>query len=581
MAVNNKQKTKIEQTTEEIQGVRLSGAHIVCECLVQEGVEVVFGYPGGAVLPLYDVLPSYKIRHILVRHEQAAAHAADGFARATGKVGVCLATSGPGATNLITGIANAFLDSSPVLALTGQVPTSYVGKDSFQEIDITGITLPITKHNYLVEDVEDLARLMKNAFHLANTGRPGPVLVDLPRDVLSAETVFDYPKTVHLRGYKPTLFGNIRQVKLAAQLINEARQPVIIAGRGVLISQACQELRELAEKADIPVVTTLLGVSCFPESHRLSFGMVGMHGMAYANAAIDNSDLVVAIGMRYDDRATGKTSAFAPNARIVHIDIDPAEIGKNIRVDVPIVGDVKNVLAQLNREVARAEHSEWIQRIADWRVQFPTTEIRDTPELLPQFVIRQLYEVTEGQAIIVTDVGQHQMWAAQHYWYDRPNTLISAGGLGAMGFGLPAAMGAKVGCPGETVWAIVGDGGFQMNAQELATLAQENIPVKVAILNNGCLGMVRQLQEFLCDRRYHHVRMKNPDFVKLTEAYGVRAFRVADKAEVRPTIEKAMAIDEPVVVEFVVTPDENVYPMVPPGSCLSEAIKDPRQVWVG
>lgn len=581
MTVQNKQRPVAEHRATPATSRRLSGARILCECLVREGVEVIFGYPGAAVVPIYDVLPEYNIRHILVRHEQAAAHAADGYARASGKVGVCLATSGPGATNLVTGIANAFLDSSPVLALTGQVPTSYVGKDSFQEIDITGITLPITKHNYLVEDVQDLAHTMKNAFHLATTGRPGPVLVDLPRDVLSSEADFDYPKTVYLRGYKPTLFGNIRQVKLAAQLINEAEQPVIIAGRGVLISGACQELRALAEKADIPVVTTLLGVSSFPESHRLSFGMVGIHGMAYANTAVQNADLVVAIGMRYDDRATGKTSTFAPRAKVVHIDIDPAEIGKNIRVDVPIVGDVRNVLAQLNREVAEAEHPDWVQQISDWRLQYPTTEIRDTLELLPQFVIRQLYEVTRGEAIIVTDVGQHQMWAAQHYWFDRPNTLISAGGLGAMGFGLPAAMGSKIARPEDIVWAIVGDGGFQMNVQELATLAQEQIPIKVAIINNGCLGMVRQLQEFLCEGRYYQVRLRNPDFLKLAEAYGLTAFRVTEKAEVRAAIERATALDEPVIVEFVVAQDENVYPMVPPGSCLSEAITDPRQVWLG
>ena len=554
---------------------RMSGSRILCESLLREGVEVIFGFPGGVLLPLYDVLPEYPIRHILVRHEQGAAHAADGYARATGRVGVCLATSGPGATNLVTGIATAHLDSSPMVAITGQVSTPYIGKDSFQETDITGITLPITKHNYLVEDVGDLAETIAEAFYIANTGRPGPVLVDVPKDVLMAEGTFEYPLSVKLRGYKPTLHGNVRQIRQAAEIVNAAQRPLIIAGHGVIISDAFAELRELAEKAEIPVITTLLGISSFPESHNLSFGMIGMHGMAYANMAVQGADLILAIGMRYDDRATGKVATFAPHARIIHIDVDPAEIGKNVRVDVPIVGDVRNVLQMLNKHVDEASHHEWVEQLRTWRIQRPTTQIRETEQLLPQYVIRQIYEATKGDAIVVADVGQNQMWAAQHFWYDKPNSYITSGGLGTMGFSLPAAMGVKVGRPDDTVWVICGDGGFQMNLQELATVMQERLPLKMAIIDNGYLGMIRQWQDVFYNQRFHHSHLVGPDFVKLAEAYGMLGLRVTEKSQARPAIEQAMAHEGPVLIDFVVESAENVFPMVPQGSSLSEMLHEP------
>jgi acetolactate synthase-1/2/3 large subunit len=559
--------------------MKMTGAQILCESLIQEGIEVIFGYPGGVLLPFYDVLPQYpQLRHILVRHEQGAAHAADAYARATGKVGVCMATSGPGATNLVTGIANAFLDSSPVVAITGQVPTNLIGKDAFQETDITGITLPITKHNYLVLEVDTLARIVKESFYLARTGRPGPVLIDVPRDVLIGKTDFNYPEKVDLPGYKPVLQGHPAQIKKAAEVINGARQPLIIAGRGVIISGAFAELKELAEKAQIPLVTTLLGIGCFPESHPLSFGMLGMHGMTYANMAVDDADVIIAIGMRFDDRATGKTSTFAPHASIIHIDIDPAEIGKNIRVDVPIVGDVKTVLLELNELIAPAGHVDWVRQLEDWRTEHPATEIRECEELLPQFVIRKIYEVTRGEAIVVTGVGQNQMFAAQHFCYDKPNSLISSGGLGTMGFELPAAMGAKVGRPDDTVWCIAGDGGFQMTMQELATIVQERLSVKIAIINNNYLGMIRQWQELFYSKRYVASPLSSPDFVKIADAYGISALRVKRKEEVVPAIEQAMQHDGPFLIDFVVEPCENVYPMVPPGATVSECIEEPREI---
>ena len=563
--------------------MKMSGAQILCEGMVKEGVEVIFGFPGGVLLPLYDIFPQYpQLRHILVRHEQGAAHAADGYARATGKVGVCLATSGPGATNLVTGIANAYLDSSPMVAITGQVARPFIGRDAFQEIDITGITLPITKHNYLVPDTGSLARIVKEAFHLARSGRPGPVLIDIPRDVFVDEVEFHYPARVNLPGYKPTLEGHPAQVKKAVKLINEAHQPVIIAGRGVIISGACDELKYLAETAQVPVITTLLGIGSFPESHVLSFGMLGMHGMAYANMAVSAADLIIAIGMRFDDRATARTSAFAPHAHIIHIDIDPAEIGKNVRVDVPIVGDIKLVLKALNELVISSEHVAWVRQLDDWRQEHPLVEIRDSEGLLPQFVIRKIYEVTGGEAIVVTGVGQNQMWAAQHYWYNRPASLISSGGLGTMGFELPAAMGAKVGRPEDTVWCIAGDGGFQMTIQELATIAQEKIAVKVAILNNGYLGMVRQWQEMFYQRRYVATPLSGPDFIGIADAYGIPALRVTRREEVVPAVEQAMAEAGPFIIDFRIEPEENVYPMVPPGAALAEVLEEPEKgvaVW--
>ncbi len=557
--------------------MKMTGARILCECLVREGVEVIFGFPGGAVLPLYDSFPQFpQLRHILVRHEQGAAHAADGYARATGKVGVCLATSGPGATNLVTGIANAHLDSAPIVALTGQVARPFIGKDAFQEIDITGITGPITKHNYLVLKAEELAAIVQEAFYIARSGRPGPVLIDIPRDVFIDEAAFNYPEKVSLRGYKLTPHGHPVQIRKAAKLINECKRPLIIAGRGVILSRAFQQLRELAEKAQIPLTTTLLGIGCFPESHILSLGMLGMHGTAYANMAVDASDLVIAIGMRFDDRATGKVSAFAPQAKIIHIDIDPAEIGKNVRVDVPIVGDVRNVLQVLNEQITPQTHVDWIRQIDDWRREHPCNVIRDHDGLLPQYVVSKIYEVTQGDAIIVTGVGQNQMWSARYFGYDKPNRLISSGGLGTMGFELPAAIGAKVGRPELTVWCIAGDGGFQMTIQELATAVQDNIAVKIAIINNGYLGMVRQWQELFYGRRYVATPLSSPDFVKIAEAYGLPGIRVTDKLQVVAAIEEAMAHEGPFLIDFQVEPEENVYPMVAPGAALAQLIEEPR-----
>ena len=551
---------------------RMTGAEILCECLVREGVEVVWGYPGGAVLPLYYTLPDFSFRHVLVRHEQGAVFAASGYARATGKVGVCLATSGPGATNMVTGIADALMDSVPLVAITGQVATPMIGKDAFQEIDTTGITLPITKHNYLVEKPEDLPRIVREAFYLARNGRPGPVLIDVPKDVQTREADFHWPQDVRLRGFRPTTQGNPRQVRAAAELIAQSKKPVIIAGHGVIIAEAYAELKELAEKANIPVITTLHGVSSFPESHELSFGLTGMHGAGYANRAMVETDLVVGIGIRFDDRLTGKVSGFAPKAKVIHIDIDPAEIGKNVRVAVPIVGDCKNVLTALVAEVKPKRHDEWVAQMNQWRREMPMTSIRASTRLLPQHVIRDIYDTTEGQALIVSDVGQHQMWAAQIYWYDRPNSFFSSGGLGAMGYCLPASMGVKMGRPNDTVWAVVGDGGLQVTLQELATIVQDNIPVKIAIVNNGYLGMVRQQQQFFYKARYSASPLSGPDFVKLGEAYGIPSLRVTHRSESVPAIKAAMAADGPFLIDFLVEEEENVYPMVPPGGSIADII---------
>ena len=572
IASNHATRQAVERSTR-----RLTGSRIICECLLREGVETVFGYPGGQVLPLYHALPEYPIRHILVRHEQAAGFAASGYARATGRVGVCMATSGPGATNLVTAIADAMMDSVPIVAITGQVPTPLIGKDAFQEIDTTGITLPITKHNYLVDRTEDLPRIIREAFYIAKSGRPGPVLIDVPRDVQQKETVFEWPEEVRLRGYRPTLHGNARQIRQAAELINSAKCPVIVAGHGVILSRAFAELRELAEKASIPVITTLHGVSSFPESHELSFGLIGMHGGAYANSAVQECDVLIGIGMRFDDRVTGRTTGFAPKAKVIHIDVDPAEIGKNVRVVIPIVGDVKNVLTALNDLIVPGNHEDWLAQIREWRNEVPLTVIRDSDKLLPQYVIRELYNVTGGDAIICTDVGQHQMWAAQHFWYDKPNSFLSSGGLGAMGFGLPAGIGAKVALPEENVWVISGDGSIQMNIQELGTIVQEQVPLKIAIMNNGYLGMVRQWQEFFYDRRYSATPIGHPDFVKLGEAYGIRSMRVTAKDGIAPALREAMDHDGPVLIDFLVEGEENVYPMIPPGGSLSEILIDPSQ----
>ena len=558
--------------------MRLTGAHIVWQSLMAEGVDTLFGICGGAVIHLFHALPEYPLHFVLMRHEQAAAHAADGYARATGKVGVCIATSGPGATNLVTGIATAAMDSSPLVAITGQVATPFVGKDAFQETDITGITLPITKHNYLVTNVEELAMTVKEAFHIARTGRPGPVLVDIPKDVQAAETEYVHPDSVDLPGYKPTYSGNIRQIRQAASLINQAQRPLILAGRGINLAGAHQELRTLVEKGNIPVATTLLGKSCIPESHKLCLGMVGMHGEAFVNRATQDADLLVAIGMRFSDRVTGTVDTFAPKAQIVHIDLDPAEIGKNVPVDLPIVGDARLVLAELVPLVEPAEHAEWLAAIGEWRQDSARHDIlnQQFEELLPQYVVRQIYEATEGQALMVSDVGQNQMWEAQYYCHNRLNSLYTSGGLGTMGFALPAAIGAKTGRPDDLVWVVAGDGGFQMNIQELATVAQEKLPLKIAILNNGYLGMVRQWQELFFGRRYSGTPLLGPDFAKMAEAYSIKGLTVAEKDAVRPAIEEAMAHEGPVIIDFHTAQEENVYPMVPAGGSISEMLRRPE-----
>ena len=557
--------------------MRLTGGQIVCESLIREGVDVLFGLPGGAILPLYQTLPEYpQLRHILVRHEQGAAHAADGYARVTGRPGVAWATSGPGATNLITGIATAQMDSVPMVIITGQVSRAAIGSDAFQETDTTGITLPITKHNYLVMHASEVATAIKEAFHIASTGRPGPVLVDIPKDVFQEEAEFEYPDTVDLAGYKPRVEGHVAQIKRAAKLIAESKRPVILAGHGVIFSGAYDELRELAEKAQVPVITTLLGISSFPDDHVLCVGMPGMHGMAYASLAIEEADLLIALGMRFDDRITGKTSAFALGSKKIHVDIDPSEIGKNVKVDVPIVGDLKHVLQKMNRYVAPDTHLEWIQRIEELKKDHPSMNIRETDKLLPQFIIRELSNATNGDAIVVTGVGQHQMWAAQHYMFNEPRSFVTSGGSGAMGYEVPGAMGAQVGRPDKTVWSVAGDGGFQMTMAELATLVENRIPVKFAIMNNGYLGMVRQWQEFFYDRSYVATNYtNNPDFVKLADAFGMLGIRVTDKTQVRTAIERAMAYDGPALVDFVVEEEENVYPMIPAGQTIQELIEEP------
>lgn len=552
---------------------KMSGSKAIIESLRMENVEVIFGYPGGQVLPLYDELYDADIRHILVRHEQAAAHAADGYARATGKVGVCLATSGPGATNLVTGIATAYMDSVPMVAITGQVPRPLIGNDAFQEANITGITLPITKHNYLVQDTKDIPRIFKEAFYIAGTGRPGPVLIDVPKDTQVETIEFEYPQEVKLRGYKPTYTGNEQQIKKAASLILKSEKPIFYVGGGIIFSNATEELRSLAECIMAPVTTTLMGMSAFPTAHPLSVGMLGMHGTRYANYAVQESDLIMAVGVRFDDRVTGKISAFAPNAKIIHIDIDPAEIGKNVRVDVPIVGDAKNILKSLLKFVKQEQvkTEEWTKKIAEWKKEYPITYKKDNL-LRPQFVVEQISEICPD-AIIVTEVGQNQMWAAQFFNYKNPRTFISSGGLGTMGYGFPAAMGVKVGKPESTVIDIAGDGSFQMNSQELATVVQEDIPVIVAVLNNGFLGMVRQWQELFFNRRFSSTCIEGSvDFVKLAEAYGALGLRAKKKGDVKDVIKEAVKSGRPTVIDFVVEREENVSPMVPAGAAINEIL---------
>ncbi|MFA5389341.1 MAG: biosynthetic-type acetolactate synthase large subunit [Candidatus Omnitrophota bacterium] len=554
--------------------MKMNGARILIESLKREGVEVIFGYPGGQVLPIFDALYDADMKFILTRHEQGAAHAADGYSRATGKVGVCLATSGPGATNLVTGIANAYMDSIPMVAITGQVKSFLIGNDAFQEADITGVTRSITKHNYLVKDVKQLAQTIREAFYIASTGRPGPVLIDIPSDMQQQETEFIWPEEVDIRSYKPVLFGHPGQIKRAAKLIASSKNPLIYAGGGVITSGAHYELKKLVEKLNAPITWTLMGIGCFPDTHKLSLGMLGMHGTAYANHAVMEADLIIAVGARFDDRVTGRLDKFAPYAKIIHIDIDPTSISKNVKVDIPIVGDAKNILGQLLEDITKVpDTSEWLKAISQWKKKYPL-KYQDKKDIIkPQYVIEQIDDITKGSAIITTEVGQNQMWAAQWYKYNYPRTFISSGGLGTMGFGLPAAMGAKIGMPDKVVFDIAGDGSIQMNIQELATCVCNKINVKVAILNNGYLGMVRQWQELFYKKRYSYTCLHNPDFVKLAESYGAAGIRVTKKEDVRKAIEKAISIDNTVLIDFKVEEEENVFPMVPAGEALNRMIE--------
>ena len=562
--------------------MKLTGSKILLESLIQEGVDTIFGYPGGTVINIYDDLMGSSIKHILTRHEQAAVHAADGYARATGKVGVAIATSGPGATNTITGIANAYMDSIPMIVITGQVPTALIGNDAFQEADLIGITRPITKHNYLVKDVKDLARIIKQAFYIARTGRPGPVVIDLPKDVQVATTKFEYPDKVELRGYKPTFSGNMRMIEKAVKMMLGAKKPVLYVGGGATLTDSHAELMQLAETLQAPVTTTLMGMASFPTRHPLSLGMLGMHGTYYANMAVTNSDVLIALGARFDDRVTGKISTFAPHAKIIHVDVDPTSIKKNVRVDLPIVGDLRDVLKKMNKklaenkdEVAREKEvlKPWLEEISAWRKDHPMSYKQSKTEIKPQFVIEKLRELSDEDAIVTTEVGQHQMWTAQFFDFIQPRTFLSSGGLGTMGYGLPAALGAQVAFPKRQVIDVSGDGSFQMNSQEMATLVQYRLPVKIVILNNNFLGMVRQWQQLFFDKRYSQTCMELPiDFIKLAEAYGATGLRTSKPEEVEDVIKKAFDTPGPVIMEFKVSREENVMPMVPAGAGLNEMV---------
>ncbi len=562
--------------------MQMSGAQMLVKSLKEEGVEIMFGYPGGVLLDFYDALFNSGIRHILPRHEQAGAHAADGYARATGRVGVCMATSGPGATNLVTGIATAYMDSVPMVVLTGQVPTHMIGGDAFQEADIIGITRPITKHSYLVTRTEDLPGIVQEAFHIAGTGRPGPVVVDLPKDVLAGKGKYIRPDKVDIRGYKPKVEGHMGQIKKVLSEIRKAKRPVIYAGGGVILSGASEELTTFAENNRIPVTNTLLGLGGFPGKSPLFLGMLGMHGTYQANMTIHESDLIIAIGARFDDRVTGNVAKFAPHARIVHIDIDPSAISKNIIVNVPVVGDVKGVLTELNKLQKKDKpvwdeiREKWLKQVEAWGKERPLSYDKDSAQIKPQYVIERLSELSPDDAIITTEVGQNQMWAAQFYCFNQPRTFLSSGGLGTMGYGFPAAMGAQFAYPDRLVVDIAGDGSIQMNIQELTTVAQYNLPVKILILNNGFLGMVRQWQELFYDARYSGTCLvSNPDFVKVAEAFGVKGIRIEDKDKVDAGLMEMMEHDGPVVVDCVVDREEGVYPMVPAGAASSEMIFGP------
>ncbi len=553
--------------------MKMTGAEVVIRALEQEGVEVIFGYPGGAVIPIYDKLYDSSIKHVLVRHEQAAAHAADGYARATGKTGVVIATSGPGATNLVTGIANACMDSIPMVIFTGQVALPAIGRDSFQEADITGITLPIVKHSFLVRDVNKLASTIKAAFHLAGTGRRGPVLIDLPKDIQNAEVEFDYPEQVSFRGYRLPSRPSEAQIYQAVKTIGLSRRPVIYAGGGVIASGAAEELKEFAEKTQIPVTTTLMGKGAIPEDHPLSLGMVGMHGTYYANYAVSHSDLLIAVGARFDDRVTGRLDTFATQAKVIHIDIDAAEMGKNVRPHHVLNGDAKQVLRELLSRVEIPQTKEWLDQIAVWKKEHPLAYCQEGDKIKPQYVIEKLRELAGEDAIVTTEVGQNQMWAAQYYKVSKPGTFITSGGLGTMGFGLPSAVGAQIGRPDALVISISGDGSFQMNMQELATIVQQQLPIKIIILNNGYLGMVRQWQELFHNKRYSQTKLiPVPDFVKLADAYGIAGYRVTKPEDVVPVLEKALNHPGAVIVDMVIDPEENVYPMVPAGGTLTKMI---------
>lgn len=575
------QTTQASHLNEETR--ELAGSQILCEALVREGVELLYGYPGGAIMPFYDALTSYpELHHILVRHEQAAAHAADGYARATGKVGVCVATSGPGATNLVTGLATAYMDSTPIVAITGQVAWSLIGRDGFQETDILGITQPITKHNFLVERIEDLANIVHEAFHLAQRGRPGPVLIDIPKDILFAKTTYRPGASVnsfeHFRATRKVQ-PEPAAISKAAELVARAQRPLIIAGHGVILANAYEELLAFAEKSNIPVITTLLGLSAFPETHPLAIGMPGMHGPAHVNNAIGISDLLVAVGMRFDDRVTGKVTEFAPQAQIVHIDIDASEMHKVKRAAAPIVADAKDALAVLADAIEPGEHKAWLQEIRGWE-----SAANERGRVLhnegypdPTGILEAIRNETKGEAIIVSDVGQHQMWTARFYTWTRPNSHITSGGLGTMGFALPAAMGVKMGLPQETVWVVAGDGGIQMNIQELATLKYQGVAVKVAIMNNGYLGMVRQWQEFFHNHNYSETPMTGPDYIKLADAYGLKGMRITKREDVARAVHEAMETEGTVIIDFVIESESNVYPMVAPGAAITNMIQETKE----
>ena len=558
----------------------INGARILLECLHRVGVTDIFGYPGGAVIPIYDEIYSFdKIKHYFARHEQGAVHAADGYARVSGKVGVCLATSGPGATNLVTGIMTAHMDSIPLLAITGQVRSNLLGRDAFQETDIVGITVPITKVNYLVQSIKDIPKIIKEAYFIASTGRPGPVLVDIPNDIQQQEISYEefnrlFDKEVKLEGYDPTYVGHPVQIKRALSLIKKAKKPLIIAGAGVIKSGASKELLELVNKTDMPVATTLLGLGGFPENHELSLGMLGMHGTVPANYATDEADLVIAAGIRFDDRIAGNPSKFCEHAKIIHIDIDPAEIDKNKKVDVPIVGDLKNVLAEINKELEPKKHTEWTDKVKEWKNEYPLAH-RNVGEdkLLPQEVLKAVNDILDGDAIVVTDVGQHQMWAAQYLTFKNPDTIVTSGGAGTMGFGVPAAMGAQVGARDKKVVLIVGDGGFQMTLEEIMMIRQYNLPVKIVLINNSFLGMVRQWQELFKDRRYSFVELEcNPDFVKIAEAYGIKSERLKTKEDLKNRLKDLILSDEGAIIDCIVEKEENVFPMIPAGKTVSQMI---------